>query len=121
MNGVPIAVFLCLTVVLMGGAGFLAGQALARLWRPVWQVFLYGALMGCADRFLVYALFDGALLSVAGYLIDTAVILALSLVAYRSTRAARMVAQYPWRYRRAGPFGWREIGAAAPQPGREVP
>ena len=109
MNGVPITVFLGLTVVLMGGAGFLTGQALARIWRPVWLVFLYAALMGCADRFLVYALFDGALFSIAGYLIDTAVILALSLIAHRSTRAARMVAQYPWRYRRAGPFGWREI------------
>ena len=40
---------------------------------------------------------------------DTAVILALCLIAYRSTRAARMVAQYPWQYRRAGLFGWREI------------
>ena len=109
MNGVPIAVFLCLTVVLMGGAGFLTGQALARTWRPLWLVFLYSALMGCADRFLVYALFDGELLSIAGYLIDTAVILGLGLIAYRSTRAARMVAQYPWRYRRAGLFGWREI------------
>lgn len=104
-----VAVFICLTVVLMGGAGFLAGQALARTWRPVWQVFLYCALMGCADRFLVYALFDGELLSIPEYLIDTAAILALGVVAYRSTRAARMVAQYPWRYRRAGPFGWREI------------
>ena len=104
-----VAVFICLTVVLMGGAGFLAGQALARTWRPVWQVFLYCALMGCADRFLVYALFDGELLSIPGYLIYTAAILALGVVAYRSTRAARMVAQYPWRYRRAGPFGWREI------------
>ena len=109
MNGVPIPVFLCVTVVLMGGAGFLAGQALARTWRPVWQVFLYCALMGCADRFLVYALFDGELFSIAGYLIDTAVILTLGLIAYRSTRAARMVAQYPWQYRRAGLFGWREI------------
>ena len=35
--------------------------------------------------------------------------LALGLIAYRSTRAARMVAQYPWQYRRAGLFGWREI------------
>jgi len=109
VNGVPVAVFLCVTVVLMGGAGFLAGQALARTWRPFWQVFLYCALMGCADRFLVYALFDGELFSIVGYLIDTAVILALGLIAYRSTRAARMVAQYPWQYRRAGLFGWREI------------
>ncbi len=109
MNGAPVAVFLCLTVILMGGAGFLTGQALARTWRPVWQVFLYCGLLGCADRFLVYALFDGALLSAGGYLIDTGVILVLSLIAYRATRAARMVAQYPWRYRRAGPFGWREI------------
>ena len=102
-------VFLFLTVILMGGAGFLAGQALARNWRPAWQIVPYCALLGFADRFLSYALFDGALLSIPYYLIDTAVILALCALAFRLTLAAKMVAQYPWLYRRAGPFGWRAM------------
>ena len=103
-------VFLFLTVILFGGAGFMAGQALANNWRPLWQIFPYGLLLGIGDRFLAYALFDGQLLSVAAYATDSAVIIALSLIAYRMTQAAKMVAQYPWLYKRRGPFGWREIG-----------
>lgn len=103
-------VFIGLTVVIMGGTGYLAGQALARGWRPAWQILPYAALLGLADRFLSYALFDAELLSLSGYLIGTAVILVLATLAYRITRAAKMVAQYPWLYRRAGPFAWRDRG-----------
>ncbi len=101
-------VFIGLTVVIIGGAGFLTGHALARGWRPAWQVVLYSALLGLADRFLNYALFDGVLLSLSGYLIGTAVICGLGLLAYRLTRVGTMVAQYPWLYERAGLFAWRE-------------
>ena len=108
MIGATLPVFIGLTVVLMGGAGYLMGQALARGWRPIWQVAGYGLLLGFADRFLTFALFDGALLTPLGYVIDTAVIVALAMVGYRITLAAKMVAQYPWLYRRAGPMNWRE-------------
>ena len=104
------AVFLLFTTVVMGGAGYLTGQAVAARWRPVWQAVLYALLLGAADRFLVFALFDGPLLSLPGYIVDTAVVLALCLVGYRLTQVSRMVGQYPWLYRRAGPFGWRERG-----------
>ena len=107
MIGAKLPVFIGVTVVLMGGAGFLMGQALARGWRPVWQVIGYGLLLGLADRFLIFALFNGTLLTLAGYAIGCAVILALALVGYRTTLAAKMVTQYPWLYRRAGPFSWR--------------
>ena len=110
MIGATFPVFLGVTVVLMGGAGYLTGQALARGWRPVWQVVGYGVLPGFADRFLTFALFDGTLITPAGYAIDSAVIVALALVGYRTTLAAKMVAQYPWLYRRAGPFAWRQRG-----------
>ena len=110
MIGATLPVFLGVTVVLMGGAGYLTGQALARGWRPVWQVVGYGVLLGFADRFLTFALFDGTLITPAGYAIDSAVIVALALVGYRTTLAAKMVAQYPWLYRRAGPFAWRQRG-----------
>lgn len=100
-------VFFLFTVALMGGAGYLAGQALAATWRPVWQVFGYAVLLGAFDRFLVFALFDGALLSLAGWLIDTAVIGGIGLCGYRLTRVRRMVDQYPWLYERRGLFSWR--------------
>jgi hypothetical protein len=101
------AVFGLFTVLLMGGAGFMTGQALAMTWRPVSQAFGYCLLLGAANRFLVFSLFGGPLLSLHGYILDTAVITAICLMAYRFTRAARMVRQYPWLYERSGLFGWR--------------
>ena len=108
MIGATFPVFLGVTVVLMGGAGYLTGQALARGWRPIWQVVGYGVLLGFVDRFLTFALFDGALLTLVGFAIDTAVILAFALLGYRITFAAKMVVQYPWLYRRSGLLNWRE-------------
>ena len=101
-------VFIGVTFVLSGFAAYMTGQALAATWRPVRQVFLYGLLLGLADRFLTWALFQGELLLLTGYLIDTAVIIGIALLAYRMTLAHRMTAQYPWIYERAGPFTWRK-------------
>ena len=101
------AVFGLFTVLVMGGAAFLSGQALARTWRPVSQALGYSLLLGIANRFFVFALFDGPLLSFQGYIVDTSVITVICFVGYRTTRAARMVRQYPWLYERRGLFGWR--------------
>ncbi len=100
-------VFIGITLVLMGFAAFMTGQALATTWRPLWQVFFYSLLLGCADRFLTWALFQGQMLLLSGYLIDTAAIFTITLMAFRFTLARRMAAQYPWLYERAGPFAWR--------------
>jgi hypothetical protein len=100
--------FLVMTVVLFGGAAAMMGQALARNWRPPWQIVLYAALLAAADRFLLYALFGAALLSPGGYAAAAAILLAAAGASFRVTRARRMVAQYPWLYERAGVFGWRE-------------
>ena len=102
------AVFVLFTGAVMGGAGWLTGQAVAGTWRPAWQAVAYALLLGVADRFLVYALFGGVLLSPAAYALDTALIVAVALGAWRYTRAGRMVRQYPWLYERTGPFTWRE-------------
>lgn len=108
--GTTIPVFIGVTVILSGFAAYMTGQALAATWRPVRQAFLYSLLLGLADRFLTWALFQGELLLLSGYLIDTFVILLITLMAYRLTLARRMAAQYPWIYERSGPFTWREKG-----------
>ncbi|HFD15126.1 MAG TPA: hypothetical protein ENJ38_02340 [Rhodospirillales bacterium] len=107
--GTSPAVFIGLTVVLVGGCTILAGRAMAANWRGPWQVV--GAAFGLtlADRFLVYALFDGELLSPTGFLIDFVVLTVLGLVSYRITRVERMVRQYPWKYRKRSPFAYVEI------------
>jgi len=101
-------VFIGVTVLFMGGCAFMAGQALAATWRPLWQCTPYALGLGLADRFLGFALFGGELLSVAGYVTDTVVLIAIILAAYRITQARRMADQYPWLYERDGLFGWRD-------------
>jgi hypothetical protein len=105
--GGPPASFLILTMGLFGPAAWMTGQALARNWRPVAQLPLYVLLLAAADRFLLYALFGASLLSPSGYVVAVIVLLAAAGASFRITRAARMVAQYPWLYERAGLFGWR--------------
>ena len=106
--GNSLAVFVGVTVILAGGAAFLMGQALGANWRPVWQVVGYAVLLGFADRFIIFALFEGDLTSLGGYLVDTLVLIAVALLAYRVTRVHQIVTQYPWLYEKAGPFAWRD-------------
>lgn len=100
-------VFLVLTVILGGGAAFLAGRGLARTWRPFWRVFFYMALLAGAVRFFHYALFDGALVSLHYYLITYAVLVAACGLGYRVMRTTQMVTQYRWLYQRTSPLTWR--------------
>ena len=105
-------VFVGITVVLLGFAAWMTGQAMANTWRPLWQVVPYSLLLCFADRFLTWGLFEPerieVLWLVSGYLIDTAVLMGFALLAYRLTKVRKMVSQYPWIYEQAGPFGWRE-------------
>ena len=43
--GTSVAVFIGLHVILLGGAGFMTGNAVASTWRPAWQVVFYGLLL----------------------------------------------------------------------------
>jgi hypothetical protein len=105
--GTDWVVFVAVTLVLGGGAAYMTGQAMANRWRPTWMVIGYSILLGCADRFAVFALADGDLWLISGYLIDTVILMAIAFVSYRATKARKMVEQYPWIYERAGLFGWR--------------
>jgi hypothetical protein len=101
-------VFLVLTVILGGGAAFLAGRGLARSWKPFGRVFLYMALLAFAVRFFHYALFNGTLTSVYYYLVTYAILLAAGCLGYRAMRTTQMVTQYRWLYERTSPLSWRE-------------
>lgn len=106
--GAELPVFIGVTLVVFGGASMLMGQALARTWRPMWQILPYGLLLGCADRFITYALFDGDLLALSGFIVACVVLIAMAATSYRISRTTQMVRQYPWIYERAGPMAWRE-------------
>jgi hypothetical protein len=113
LSGVPWPVFLGLTVGLFGGCAFLTGQAMAQGWRPWPWLLVYGLLLGVGDRFLSYALFQGPLTSLPGFLSATLLLTAIAAIAYRLTLARLMVTQYPWLYRRTGPLTWRPRDAAS--------
>ncbi len=102
-------VFIGVTVVLFGGAAFMMGQALAGTWRPAWQNVAYGLLLGLADQFLIFALFGGPFGALVPYLVNTAVLIGLALLAHRLTLAHKMVSQYPWLYQRVGLFSWKPL------------
>lgn len=105
--GAPVTGFLIVLWTIHVGLGFLVGQGVASTWRPAWQTPLYCSLLAAAERFLNFALASGDLLSIPGFLAAAVILSAVGLLAWRMTRASMMVAQYPWLYERAGPFGWR--------------
>jgi Domain of unknown function (DUF6867) len=98
-----------LLIVLFGGAAFMMGRALADTWRPSWQNVAYGLLLGAANRLFQNFLNGNDVLNLVAYAIGAAVLIAIAMTAYRATQAYKMVTQYPWLYRRTGPFTWREI------------
>src|SRR5215207_9067929 len=102
-----LSVFVIMTVVIGGGAAYLAGRNLASRWRPCCLPASYMLLLGLALRFFHYALFNGDLFSIHYFLTDTAVLIAASLLGYRLTMVNQMVSQYPWAYERSGPLTWR--------------
>lgn len=99
--------FLIMTVIIAGGAAFMAGRALAEGWRPVWLPLLYMVPLAAALRFFHYALFNGTLLSIHYFLVDLAVLIIACLFGYQLMRASQMTRQYPWLYERSGPLSWK--------------
>jgi hypothetical protein len=100
-------VFLLVTIVLGGGAAALAGRAVALTWRPWWQVVVYMLMLGAAVRFIHFALFEGTLLSIHYYAVDSLVCMAFGFAGFQAARARRMAAQYPWINELDGPLRWR--------------
>jgi hypothetical protein len=100
--------FVLLTLLIGGGAAWRTGQAVAQGWGAMWPVAAYTALLAAGIRFLHYALFGGALLSLPSYLIDFAILALIALVGHRARRTRHMTEQYPWMFERSGPLTWRD-------------
>ena len=109
-----IGLFVLVTVIMGGGAAWLAGRAIASTWRPWWHVAFYMLILGLAVRFIHFALFEGTLLSPQFYAVDTVVCLIFGFLGYRVTRAAQMTTQYGWINDRAGILRWTRRPAAIP-------
>lgn len=112
-------VFVVVTVILGGGAAYLAGRAMALTWRPLGMVVLYMAVLALAVRFFHYALFGGTLLSIHYWFVDFVVLVILGGLGFRVTRARQMSTQYRWIYARSGPFSWRSRPDPSPTAANE--
>ena len=120
MNGIlyeedSIGLFVLVTIVMGGGAAWLAGRAIAGTWRPWWQVAGYMLILGLSVRFIHFALFEGTLLSLQFYAVDTVVCLIFGYLGFRVTRVAQMTTQYAWINTRAGLLRWTRRTAAIPE------
>jgi hypothetical protein len=106
--------FLLVSIVLGGGAAWLAGRAIALTWRPMWAVVpaaialtwrpMWAVVpaaiaLGLAVRFFHHALFGGTLLSLHYLVVDTLIIGAFALAGYRMTRSQQMARQYGFLHR----------------------
>jgi hypothetical protein len=101
-------IFLLLTVVLGGGAAYMAGRALALGWKPVWLLFAYMLPFTAGVRFLHFALYQAQLSSLWYFITHGFLLTAVACFGYRLTRVTQMVSQYPWLYERSGPLSWRQ-------------
>lgn len=104
--------FLLVTVIMGGWAAWMSGRGVALSWRPVVQLVFYVLILGAMVRFIHFALFQGTLLSLRYYFVDTTILMAIAFAGWRYMRATQMTTQYRWLYERAGPFGWRARKAA---------
>jgi hypothetical protein len=102
--------FWVFTVIMGGGAAFLAGRALALGWKSLGLLVFYMALFTVGLRFLDYALFESNLFSLTHFISHGLIVVALAILGYRLTRVTQMVTQYPWLYERVGPLAWRNKG-----------
>lgn len=124
MSGLPVEVLLrifVLTVVFGCGAAWLAGRAIALTWRPPAMVLGAALLISVAVRFLHFALFEEPLLAVGAFAVQTGIMLAVGLLAWRRTRARQMVRQYYWLYEPRGWLSWRLRQDASPSQGAAPP
>jgi hypothetical protein len=102
-------IFILVTIVLGGAAGYSTGKAIALTWRPGWHLIVSAIVLGVAVRFLHFALFGASFLTPHYYAIDTLLVLAAAGLGFRLTRVWQMTTRYRWLYRAAGPFGWRPV------------
>ena len=103
--------FLLITVIMGGWAAWMTGRAIALTWRAYWNLILYLVVLGLAVRFIHFALFQGTLLSVHYYAMDTIVLLIVGTLGFRYYRARQMTTQYRWMYERTGLFTWKDKAA----------
>jgi hypothetical protein len=99
--------FILVTIIMGGWAAWMTGKAVAKTWGEPIALVVYILLLGWAIRFLHFALFEGTLLSLRYYAVDTVILIIIAFAGWRHTRADQMTTQYRWLYERSGLFSWK--------------
>jgi hypothetical protein len=95
-------VFIGVTLILGGLASYAAGRAVARNWKPLWLLALYGLPLAFALRFLHWSLFGEPLAAPMPALIAYGWTLCVQGIAWRITHGALVKQQYPWLAEKQG-------------------
>ncbi|HHZ07988.1 MAG TPA: hypothetical protein GX405_04320 [Rhizobiales bacterium] len=99
--------FFFVTCLLGGWAAWMTGRACAMTWRSYSSLIVYLLVLGIAVRFIHHALFDGTMLTLQFYVVDTIILIVLGTLGFRYTRTNQMVTQYYWLYERASLLSWK--------------
>jgi hypothetical protein len=100
--------FVILTVIMGGAAAWQTGRATAQTWRDMTAMIPYCLMLGCAIRFMHFAVFSGTLLSLHYFLVDAAVAAIAMVLGFRWQRSEQMATQYSWLFDRRFPLGWAD-------------
>ncbi|MBH0236934.1 DUF6867 family protein [Methylobrevis albus] len=107
-----IFLFILVTCIMGGWLAWMTGRACAQTWRGGLSLAFYLLILGFAVRFIHFAMFEGTLLSLHYYIVDTIVVSLIGAAGFRYTRTGQMAKQYYWLYEKTGPFSWREKAKA---------
>jgi hypothetical protein len=88
-------------------AAWMTGRSIAHDWKPLWNLAAAVLLLAAGTRFLHFALYEAAFLSLGRYIMDTLLLSVVAFLGFRFTRTNQMADQYHWLYEKASPFTWR--------------
>ena len=85
-------------LVIMGWIAHMIGQSLASQWYSWQKIIPSCLLLSCSNNFLIYALFEGELLSLSAFLMTSVILIIVACVSYRICYVKKMTTQYWWLY-----------------------
>ncbi|MDX3927070.1 MAG: hypothetical protein QHC90_14845 [Shinella sp.] len=99
--------FLFITVIMGGWTAWRTGKSCAENWQSSTTLVIYVLLLGWGIRFIHHALFNGTMLTLHYYAVDTIVLLLFATAGFRYYRTRQMTTIYYWLYEKASPFSWK--------------
>ncbi|MDO9415028.1 DUF6867 family protein [Pararhizobium sp.] len=100
--------FLFVTCIIGGWTAWRTGRSCAESWQNYATVVVSTLILGAGIRFVHFAIFEGTLLSLQYYAVDTIILLVFSTAGYRYKRTLQMTNNYYWLYEKVSPFSWKK-------------